>query len=148
MFSSLILGDFKMPAVAIDIPNDLTCKEEYEVRDEHVAQHIGNGDVRVLSTPSMILFMERTALKCVQSYLPVDYTTVGTYVEVHHLNPAPVGSIVRVEARLVNREGRKLLFEVKAYHGETLIGEGKHERFIVNRERFLEKIKGIMQRKV
>lgn len=128
-----------------NIPDGLECVEEYQVRDEHAAQHIGTGEIKVISTPSMILFMERTALKCVQRHLPEDYTTVGTYVEVRHLNPAPVNSVIRVNAKLIGKEGRRLIFEVKAFYKDTLIGEGRHERFIVNREKFLDKIRRLIE---
>lgn len=124
-----------------DIPIDTACVEEYIVKDEHAAKHIGTGDVSVLSTPSMIAFMERTSMLCVQRYLPPEYTTVGVLVNVKHLNPAPVGSTIRVESRLVAREGRRLVFEVKVLLKETVIGEGVHERFIVHGKRFIEKVK-------
>ncbi len=125
----------------------LTCIEEYIVTEEHTAKHIGSGEVSVLSTPSMILFMERTSLNCVQKHLPNEYTTVGTMISVKHLNPAPIGGVVRVESKLVLVDGRRLVFEVKAYYKDILIGEGQHERFIVNREKFMEKVKKILLEK-
>jgi len=115
--------------------------EEHEVKPEHAAKHVGSGEVEVLSTPSMIAFMERTALKCVQKHLPEGYTTVGTRVDVRHLKPAPIGAKVTVEAKLIEVDGRKLKFEVKAYWKGAVIGEGNHERYVVNIEKFLSKIK-------
>ena len=126
-----------------NIPSNLACREEYLVSSEHAARHIGSGEVGVLSTPSMILFMERTSMKCIQEYLPLNYTTVGIVVNVRHLNPAPIGGVVRVESKLIQVDGRRLVFEVKAYYKDTLIGEGLHERFIVNKEKFLEKSKNL-----
>jgi predicted thioesterase len=122
----------------------LTCSDEYTVTEEYTAKHISS-DAPVLSTPAMILFMERTSMRCAQQYLPEPYTTVGVSVNVRHLNPAPLGGVVRVVSRLVSVEGRRLVFEVKAYYRDTLVGEGIHERFIVNREKFAEKVKSYLR---
>ena len=133
-----------MSGSELSLPVGIVCSEEYVVKEEYAAKHVGSGDVAVLATPAMIAFMERTSLNCVQPYLPPEYTTVGTLVNVKHLNPAPLGGVVRVESRLISQEGRRLVFEVKAFYGSTLIGEGVHERFIVHREKFAEKLKKIM----
>ncbi|MEM0237882.1 MAG: thioesterase family protein, partial [Desulfurococcus sp.] len=122
----------------------LYCEEEYVVEEAHTAKHVGSGDVQVLSTPSMIAFMEKTALKCVEKHLPQEYTTVGTMVNIKHLNPAPKGARVKVSVKLITVEGKRLLFEVKAYWGTIILGEGTHERFIVNRERFIEKVRSLI----
>jgi predicted thioesterase len=123
-----------------------TCIKVFTVGDEHVAKHIGSGDVEVLSTPSMIAFMERVAMECVQVFLPEGYTTVGTAVEVRHLNPAPKGAEVEVAAKLVEVEGRRLKFEVEARWGSVLVGKGVHERFIVERAKFLEKVRELARK--
>ncbi len=128
----------------ISIPVGTLCREEYHVGEEHAAKHVGSGDVEVLSTPSMILFMEMTALKCVEKYLPPGYTTVGTAVNVKHLNPAPVNDRIVVEVRVAGAEGRKIVFEVKALWKDIVIGEGIHERYIVDKERFLNKVKNLI----
>ena len=127
----------------ISIPVGTVCREEYYVREEHAASHVGSGDVRVLSTPSMILFMERTSMKCVERYLPAGFTTVGTLVNVKHLNPAPINDRILVESRILRVEGRKIVFEVRAIWRDIVIGEGVHERYVVNREKFLDKIRKI-----
>lgn len=123
-----------------NIPINVTCIEEYTVREEHIATHI-NGNNGVLSTPSMISFMEKTSMNCIQRYIPNEYTTVGFLVNVKHLNPAPLSSTLKVQVRIVSIEGRKIVLEVRAYLGETVIGEGVHERYIVNKEKFIEKLK-------
>ncbi len=128
----------------MDVPRiseGLEFEREYIVTDKHTAKFLGSGDVEVLSTPSMILFMENTARLSVEEILPKGLTTVGTHVDVRHLKPAPKGAKIRVKARLIEQEGRKLLFEVMAFWKDELIGQGKHERYIVNREKFLEKIR-------
>ncbi|MEM0311506.1 MAG: thioesterase family protein [Ignisphaera sp.] len=118
------------------IPIGIKCVESYRVGDGDIAKHVGS-----LSTPSMILFMEMTAMRCVEKYLPLGYTTVGYSVNVRHVSPAPPGATVWVEAVLISRDNRKLVFSVKAFVGERLIGEGLHERYIVSVERFLDKIR-------
>jgi predicted thioesterase len=122
------------------------CVKVFVVGGEHVAKHVGSGDVEVLSTPSMIAFMERVAMECVQVFLPEGYTTVGTAVEVRHLNPAPKGAEVEVAAKLVEVEGRRLKFEVEARWGSVLVGKGVHERFIVERAKFLEKVRELARK--
>ena len=67
-------------------------------------------------------------------------TTVGTMVSTSHLKASKVGNIIEARAELVEIDGRKLEFKIEAYDGETLIGEGSHTRFIVNREKFLSKL--------
>jgi len=131
-----------------NIPIDIVCREEFEVSKEHCAKTLGSGGINVLSTPSMILFMEHTAWKCVEEYLPNDYTTVGTHVCISHLKPAPIGAKILVEAKLTKIEGRKLVFEVSAHWNDIKIGEGIHERYIINKPKFLEKVKRLLEKKV
>jgi Predicted thioesterase len=126
--------------MSFQIPVGEVCEEEFKVLDVHAAKHVGSGDVSVLSTPSMIGFMESVALKCLQKHLPEDYTSVGVLVNVKHLNPAPLNSIVKVKASIINVEGRKVVFNVRATYKDMVIGEGVHERFIVNRKRFADKV--------
>ncbi len=125
----------------LQIPEGIECEEVFEVKSEHAAKHVGSGDVEVLSTPSMILFMEAASLRCVQKYLPEDLTTVGTRVCVDHKHPAPIGDKIVVKTKLVKVEGRKLVFEVKAIWRDIVVGEGIHERFIVDRQKFSEKLR-------
>ena len=121
------------------------CRQEYEVREEHTAKHVGSGDVEVLSTPSMILFMENTSLNCIQQFLPPEYTTVGISVNVKHLNPAPRGEKVLVEAEIAKVEGRKVFLRVKTMWKNLVIGEGEHTRYIVEKERFLNKVRKLIE---
>ncbi len=123
-----------------NIPENLECKQTFIVKEEHTAKHIGSGTVEVLSTPSMIAFMEQASLQCVQKYLPKGYTTVGTRVDIRHLKPAPKGAKILVRTRLIKREGRRLIFEVTAIWGNVVIGEGSHERYIVDEHKFMEKL--------
>ena len=93
----------------------------------------------------MISFMEYVSWKCVQKYLPEGYATVGVKVCVEHKAPAPIGARVKVVSKLLKVEGRKLTFRVEVWYGETLIGEGVHERYIVNLEKFRKKVSSMVK---
>jgi predicted thioesterase len=122
------------------IPENLQKNKKYLVKDQHIADFLGSGKVAVLSTPSMILMMEQTSMLAAQDYLPEGWITVGTRVDIQHLRATKKDEEINVTARLKLIEGKHLTFEVEAYHGENKIGEGIHERHIVNKEKFLAKI--------
>lgn len=94
----------------------------------------------VLATPAMVALMENAAMLAVATKIDDDQTTVGAHIATSHLKPSKVGAHVLAIAELTAIEGRKLTFSVKAYEGETLIGEGEHTRYVVNREKFLSKL--------
>lgn len=114
----------------------------FEVTPEYSAAHIGSGTAQVLSTPCMILFMERTAQRLLAQHLPEGYTSVGTLVNVRHLAATPVGETVRVRAEVLAVDGRRVTLAVDARDSRQQIGAGQHERFIVNEARFLQKVTG------
>lgn len=118
----------------------LTRVDNYIVEEDHTAKHVGSGSSRVLATPWMILFMERTCHRCLAERLPPGYSSVGIAVDIRHLAPARVGSTVEVRGEVLNMEGLKVLFTVEVRQGDKVIGSGKHERFIIDEERFLKKI--------
>lgn len=126
--------------MTIKLELGLTKILEYLVEEKDSAKFLGSGDVSVLSTPAMIAMMENTARLAVEDKLPAGYTTVGTKVNISHIAPAPIGARIRVIARLIKQEDRRLVFSVEAYWNEKKIGEGLHERYIVNKQRFLSKI--------
>ena len=86
-------------------------------------------------------------MNCVQNLLPQGYTTVGVAVNVKHLNPAPKGEKVIVEARVEKVEGKKIVFHEIVKWRDLVIGEGIHERYIVNTEKFLNKVKKLLSQK-
>lgn len=110
------------------------------VDDTRTAMTLGSGDMPVLATPAMMALMENAAMMAVAGHLPEGCTTVGGQIESSHLKPTPIGAEVTATAELERIEGRKLFFRVSAHQGDTLIGEGKHLRFIVDREKFLAKL--------
>lgn len=113
------------------------------VRHEDTAEVMGSGDMPVLATPRMAALMENAAMTAVSDLLDEGSTTVGGHIDISHLKPTPVGAQVLATATLEKVEGRKLHFRVVAAEaGGDIIGEGTHLRFIVDREKFLSKIKG------
>lgn len=114
-------------------------EQKVEVVYENTATAVGSGGLEVFATPCMIALMEKTACDSVLPYLDEGNGTVGTEVNVKHLLATPIGMMVRCESELVEVDGRKLVFKVSAYDDAGLIGEGMHERFIVNNEKFQSK---------
>jgi fluoroacetyl-CoA thioesterase len=106
---------------------------------ENTAARVGAGGVEVFATPMMIALMEQAAWQSVANDLEPGYVTVGTLVNVRHLAATPPGQRVRATAELIEIDGRRLVFKVEAYDEKQKIGEGQHERFIVNLERFMKK---------
>lgn len=119
----------------------ISAELQIEVSKETLASQWGSGIVEVFSTPAMIGLMEGAAEKAVRPYLDEGETTVGTWVSVKHLAPTPLGMKVRAVAVLQAVEGRRLSFKVEAWDEVERIGEGEHERFVVDRERFTQKAK-------
>lgn len=118
----------------------LTHTSSLTVTEALTAKAMGSGDLPVLATPAMMALMENAAMTAVAPELPEGSTTVGGHIESSHLKPTPVGAEVKAEATLTKVNGRKLYFTVKAMQGDTVIGEGTHLRFIVDREKFMSKL--------
>ncbi len=133
-------GD-KMTGMEIKIPLEVSAKKTMVVEPAVTAQHIGSGAVAVLATPMLIALMEAAALEAVKEYLPQGWTTVGTKVDVEHMRATPLGDIVTAEAILIKQDGRSLTFSVQAKDSSGIIGQGLHQRFLVDREKFIKKLK-------
>lgn len=112
----------------------------YQVEEKHTAVQIGSGAIRVLSTPSMIGFMERTCHQFLASYLPDRLSSVGAHVDISHLAPTPVGATLKVRCKVMRVEGNQVSFEVEAWDDIEKIGAGKHLRVIVEQDRFLRRV--------
>ena len=106
------------------------------VADEHTAPFVGSGKVRVLATPVMINLFEAAALACCEKLLPKGHQSLGIHLDVRHIAATPVGMTVNATAELVKIDGRKLTFRVEAHDERELIGDGMHERVVVNVGRF------------
>ncbi|MBR4997132.1 MAG: thioesterase family protein [Bacteroidaceae bacterium] len=116
-----------------------TCTKTVE---EHLlAVNMRSGDLRVFATPAMLALMEEAAMLAVAPHLPEGSTTVGGHIASSHLKPTAHGRSVSATATLTAVEGRKLRFTVVARDEEGLIGEGEHLRFIVDKAKFMERLK-------
>jgi len=102
-----------------------------------LASTVGSGGVDVFSTPSLIGLMENAASSAVQPLLPAGQVTVGVRVDVRHLAASPLGEHVRARADLIEVDGRRLVFHVEAFDSHEKVGEGTHERMVVDLARLL-----------
>ncbi|NTW70777.1 MAG: thioesterase family protein [Eubacteriaceae bacterium] len=109
------------------------------VTDKDTAKEFGSGSIGVYATPKMVGLMERASLELADEGLEPGYTTVGTSVNVRHIAATPVGMAVSAKARIVEVDRKRLVFEVEAWDETEKIGDGIHERFIVNVDKFMEK---------
>ena len=115
-------------------------KKTITVTADKTAETMGSGTLPVFATPAMVALMENTAAESVESLVGEGYTTVGTLINVKHLSADPVGVEVTCESELVEVDGRKLAFEIKVFDREGIVGEGYHERFIIDKTRFMDKV--------
>lgn len=114
---------------------------ELTVSESVTAIRMGSGDLPVLATPTLLALMENAAMLAVKDELPEGCTTVGGHIASSHLKPSRIGDTITATAEVTKVEGKKIDFKVSAYSGETLLGEGTHLRFIVDKSRFLSKLK-------
>jgi len=124
----------------MEIKPGLRGSAELVVGEEHTAPSIGSGKVRVLATPVMINLIEAAALAAVEHLLPAGYQSLGTHLDVRHVAATPVGMRVRATAEVVAREGRSIRFRVEARDDKDLIGDGVHERVVVNVAKFDQRV--------
>jgi len=118
----------------------LTGAAELVIGEEHTAPFVGSGRVRVLATPVMINLMEAAALDAVEKLLPAGHQSLGIRLDVRHYAATPVGMRVRATAALTRVDGRTLDFRVEARDDKEPIGDGVHQRVVVNVERFDKRV--------
>ena len=122
-----------------NILKGLRHSETLGVEHKDTAAVYGSGALEVFATPAMIALMEKTCLESVADKVGEGNTTVGIAVNIKHLKASPVGSTIHCEAEIVDVDRRRLVFSVKCFEGEILVGEGIHERFVVDSEKFMSK---------
>jgi predicted thioesterase len=128
-----------MPLPA-EIKAGLSGAAELVVGDEHTAPRVGSGRVAVLATPVMINLIEAAALDAVENLLPEGYQSLGTVLNVRHIAATPVGMKVRALVEVVKVEGRTVFFAVECKDEKELIGDGRHERVVVNVAKFAQRV--------
>jgi len=115
-------------------------RAELLVGEEHTAPRVGSGRVHVLATPVMINLIEAAALDAVERLLPAGRQSLGTVLNVRHIAATPVGMRVTATAAVTGIEGRTIRFRVEARDERELIGDGTHERVVVNVAKFDERV--------
>jgi predicted thioesterase len=126
----------RLASVEAVLQPGLTGSTEILVGTRDTAPHVGSGKVKVLATPVMVSLMEEAALNAVEGLLPAGHQTVGTRLDITHTAATPVGMRVTARAELTRVEGRRLTFKVSAADEKEVIGEGVHERIVINVARF------------
>lgn len=111
------------------------------VRETNTALAMGSGSLLVFATPSMIALMEQAACNAVAACLDDELSSVGTLINITHDAATGMGKKVTATAILKEVQGRKLIFEITAADEDKQIGKGTHERFIINKEKFMAKLK-------
>jgi predicted thioesterase len=118
-------------------------RESLIVGDSTAISFLNHPRARVLGTPWMILWMEIASRNAVKALLPEGWDTVGTAVNVRHLAAAPMGSEVVFDSEVIEQNEKCLLFQVSARWGDTLVGDGTHERALIDVERFARRFAGM-----
>ncbi len=125
----------------MELKAGLSAQSTTTVNIENTALKLGSGDLEVFATPAMIALMENAAMKAVAQSLPEGSTTVGTEMNASHIKASAMGAQITATAVVTEVEGRKITLNVGARDEAGLIGEGVHTRFIVDREKFMAKLK-------
>ncbi len=125
-----------------NLEEGLQGRQQKVVTREDTAVAYGSGLVEVFATPAMIALMENTAHQSVQEYLPEGSLTVGYELKVRHLKATAIGDTVWAESLLERVDGSKLQFSVRAFDSSGEIGNGTHVRYIVQKEKFMNSLKG------
>ena len=127
-------------SIVLNIPVATSGTATLVVADEHTAPRVGSGLIRVLATPVMINLIEAAALAACEQLLPAGHQSLGTHLEVSHVAATPVGMRVTATATVSRVDGRHIYFTVSARDERDLIGEGTHDRVVVDVERFDKRV--------
>lgn len=125
----------------------LSREETMTVGVQHTARALGSGSLPVLGTPAMTALMEQAATNLAQALLPEGWTSVGTALSIAHVAATPVGAVVRAVAKVEAVEGRRLRYTVEAFDEADPIGQGTHERYVVEAEKFMAKAQDKLNKK-
>ena len=123
----------------MDLKTGIKNSKKAIVTEDMTAATAGSGGQRVYSTPHMVALMETTAWSSVEPCMEEGKTTVGTHLDISHLSASPVGAHIVCESELVEIDRKRLVFTVRASDDAGLIGEGTHERFIIDIDKFMSK---------
>jgi len=125
-----------------------TFSRVYTVSREHIAKHVSIEGTGILSTPSMIAFMEEASRIFLDGKLPESQTTVGVHIDVYHVAPALLGSQVEIRGRVLRDSGKRVILWLEAWCGETLIGYAVHERAVIDKKEYESRITSMIATKM
>lgn len=129
-----------------NLKTGLTGTATEQVTTENTAKMYGSGSIDVYATPAMIGLMENASLNAVDPLLPEGFSTVGIHLDVKHLAATPIGLTATAQAELIEIDGRRLVFKIEAFDNKEKIGEGTHQRFIIQLDKFMAKTEAKAQR--
>lgn len=124
----------------LDIPEGIEFSAEKTVDEKDTAKAYGSGLVEVFATPAMVAFMEYTAHKSIEPYLPAGFSSVGIEIHTSHIKASPLGFKITCHTKLAKADGKKLFFKISAYDQDGLIGEGIHVRYVIDMEKFMARL--------
>ena len=124
-----------------NLKTGITGESVVVVGEDNTAVAMRSGDLDVFATPAMVALAENAAMKAVAPFLGEGETTVGNLIAMSHLKPTAPGDTVTARAVLAEIDGRRLTFTIEVSDSADTIGEGRHVRYIVDRGKFLAKLK-------
>ncbi|MCL2333256.1 thioesterase family protein [Candidatus Methanoplasma termitum] len=117
----------------------ITNEASMTVTKDNTALALVSGAIDVFATPAMISLIEKTATECLQQRLSEGESSVGTYLEIKHSAPSVIGSEVFCKVEITEIDRSRIVFDVKVWDAAGEVGSGRHDRFLVNKERFMKK---------
>ncbi len=126
----------------VTLEKGLSAKMEFTIDEKDTARYCGSGKSDILATPALVRYMEATAQKIVDSGIPSDWQSIGTFVSVEHYSATPAGLDVEIHATLVHVDDKDLSFEISAFDHSGRIATGIHRRIVTKTatlERLLKK---------
>ena len=125
----------------MNIQLDKVFEESYVIKNENSAENMGSGDLAVLSTPSLVAFMENAAKNYLNKFLPEEMGSVGSNINIDHIAPTLIGNSITVRGKIIEVIKEKIIkFSIEAYEKDKKIGDAEHTRVIINNTKFLEKL--------
>lgn len=125
----------------MNIQLDKVFEESYVIKNENSAEKMGSGDLAVLSTPSLVAFMENAAKNYLNKFLPEEMGSVGSNININHIAPTLIGNSITVRGKITEVIKEKIIkFSIEAYEKDKKIGDAEHTRVIINNTKFLEKL--------
>lgn len=119
---------------------DEVLTKTYRVKKEETAEQMGSGDLPVLSSPSLIAYMENCCKEMMEGLLNDGETSVGTFITMKHSAPSKVGAVITIEARIKELSGSKYSFSLVAKDSDEIMAMGEHTRVVVKSDKFMKKV--------